>query len=47
LLALGINMEGQKKLLGMWISENEDAKFWLGVLTELGNRGSKSIATAP
>jgi putative transposase len=34
-LALGVNMEGHKELLGMWLSENEGAKFWLGVLTEL------------
>jgi len=32
-LALGVNLEGHKELLGMWISENEGAKFWLGVLT--------------
>ncbi len=38
-LALGVNLEGQKELLGMWISENEGAKFWLNVLTELQNRG--------
>ncbi|MCK5870665.1 MAG: IS256 family transposase [Methyloprofundus sp.] len=40
-LALGVNLEGQKELLGMWLSENEGAKFWLGVLTELQNRGVK------
>lgn len=34
-LALGINLDGQKELLGMWIAENEGAKFWLNVLTEL------------
>ena len=38
-LALGVNLEGQKELLGLWISENERAKFWLQVLTELKNRG--------
>ena len=38
-LALGVNLEGQKELLGLWISENEGAKFWLQVLTELKNRG--------
>ena len=38
-LALGINLEGRKELLGMWIAENEGSKFWLGVLTELQNRG--------
>jgi putative transposase len=32
-LALGVNMEGRKELLGLWISENEGAKFWLNVLT--------------
>jgi len=32
-LALGVNMEGHKELLGLWISENEGAKFWLNVLT--------------
>lgn len=42
-LALGINLEGHKELLGMWISENEGAKFWLSVLTELQNRGLKDI----
>lgn len=36
-LALGINLDGQKELLGMWLSENEGAKFWLSVLTELQN----------
>ncbi len=45
-LALGVNMEGQKDLLGMWLSENEGAKFWLGVLTELQNRGVKDILIA-
>jgi len=34
-LVLGINLEDEKKLLGMWLSENEGAKFWLGVLTDL------------
>ena len=34
-LALGVNLEGHKELFGMWISENEGAKFWLNVLTEL------------
>ncbi|WP_435577160.1 transposase, partial [Escherichia coli] len=33
-LALGINIEGQKELLDMWLAENEGAKFWLNVLTE-------------
>jgi len=45
-LALGVNLDGQKELLGMWISENEGAKFWLSVLTELKNRGLEQILIA-
>ena len=45
-LALGVNMDGHKELLGIWLSENEGAKFWLGVLTELQNRGVKDILIA-
>ena len=45
-LALGINLEGQKELLGMWLSENEGAKFWLGVLTDLQNRGVQDVLIA-
>ncbi|WP_019529925.1 IS256 family transposase [Dasania marina] len=45
-LALGVNIEGHKELLGLWISENEGAKFWLNVLTELQNRGVKDILIA-
>jgi transposase-like protein len=45
-LALGINLEGKKELLGMWLSENEGAKFWLSVLTELQNRGVQEILIA-
>lgn len=45
-LALGVNIEGHKELLGMWLSENEGAKFWLSVLTELQNRGLKDILIA-
>lgn len=45
-LALGINLEGHKELLGLWISENEGAKFWLAVLTELNNRGMKDVLIA-
>ncbi|WP_340618430.1 IS256 family transposase [Xenorhabdus entomophaga] len=45
-LALGINLEGQKELLGMWLAENEGAKFWLSVLTELKNRGLEDILIA-
>jgi putative transposase len=42
-LALGVNRDGQKELLGMWMSQNEGAKFWLSVLTELKNRGLEDI----
>jgi len=45
-LALGVNMEGHKDLLGMWIANNEGAKFWLNVVTELKNRGVKDIYIA-
>jgi putative transposase len=45
-LALGVNMEGQKELLGMWIANNEGAKFWLHVVTELKNRGLEDIFIA-
>ena len=42
-LALGVTLDGNKELLGMWMSQNEGAKFWLSVLTELQNRGVKDI----
>jgi transposase-like protein len=45
-LALGINLQGQKELLGMWLAETEGAKFWLSVLTELQNRGLKDVFIA-
>lgn len=45
-LALGINTEGHKELMGMWIAENEGAKFWLNVLTELQQRGVEDIFIA-
>ena len=45
-VALGVNMAGQKKLLGLWLSENEGAKFWLSVLTELKNRSIKDVFVA-
>jgi transposase-like protein len=45
-LALGVNVEGHKELLGMWLSENEGAKFWLGILTELKTRGLEDILIA-
>jgi putative transposase len=45
-VALGIDLRGQKQLLGLWIGETEGAKFWLNVLTELSNRGVRDILIA-
>ncbi|PHM65834.1 transposase [Xenorhabdus sp. KJ12.1] len=45
-IALSINSEGHKELLGLWLAENEGAKFRLGVLTDLHNRGLKDIFIA-
>ncbi len=45
-LALGINLEGEKELLGLWLSQTESSKFWLNVLTELRNRGVQDILIA-
>lgn len=45
-LALGVNLSGYKELLGMWLAQNEGAKFWLAVLTELQNRGVKDVFIA-
>ena len=45
-VALGVNFEGQKEVFGLWIAENEGAKFWMGVLTELKNRGLQDILIA-
>ncbi len=45
-LALGINVDGLKEVLGMWIAKTEGAKFWLSVLTDLKNRGLQDIFIA-
>ena len=45
-LALGITGQGQREVLGLWIAENEGAKFWLGVMNELRNRGVQDILIA-
>ena len=42
-VVLGINMEGGKDILGIWIGEHESSKFWLNVLTELKSRGVKDV----
>jgi transposase-like protein len=44
--ALAIGLDGQKELLGMWIEQNEGAKFWLGIMNELKNRGVQDILLA-
>ena len=43
---LGVNLEGRKEVLGLYISEHEGANFWLQVLTDLSNRGIKDILIA-
>lgn len=45
-LAISVNLQGTKEVLGMWASENEGAKFWLGVVTELKNRGVRDFFIA-
>lgn len=45
-VALGVNLEGHKELLGLWLGENEGAKFWLACLTDLKNRGLRDIFVA-
>jgi transposase-like protein len=45
-VALGVNLEGRKELLGLWLGETEGAKFWLACLTDLRNRGLSDIFIA-
>jgi len=45
-VALGVNLDGHKELLGLWLSENEGAKFWLSCLTDLKSRGLNDIFVA-
>jgi putative transposase len=45
-VAIGVNLEGYKEVLGLWTSPNEGAKFWLQVMTELKNRGVQDIFIA-
>jgi putative transposase len=42
-VALGVTVEGKRDVLGLWISETEGARYWLGILTELKNRGVEDI----
>lgn len=45
-IAIGINLDGIKEVLGIWIGQNESSKYWLNVLTEIKNRGVKDILIA-
>ncbi|EQH97524.1 transposase, Mutator family protein [Clostridioides difficile F314] len=45
-IAIGVNLEGIKEVLGIWIGENESSKYWLKVLTDVKNRGVKDILIA-
>jgi len=45
-VALGVNLQGRKELLGLWLGQNEGAKFWLSCLTDLKNRGLSDIFVA-
>ncbi len=45
-LVIGINLQGTKEVLGLWIEQTEGAKFWLQILTELKNRGVQDIFIA-
>jgi len=45
-IALGISSQGQKEVLGIWIAETESAKFWMGILNELKNRGVDDVLIA-
>jgi transposase-like protein len=45
-VAVGVNLQGRKELLGLWLAQNEGAKFWLGCLTDLKNRGLQDVFVA-
>ncbi|WP_371367088.1 IS256 family transposase ISDku1 [Sporomusa rhizae] len=45
-IAIGVQMDGIRDVLGMWVGENESAKFWLGILNSLKNRGVNDILIA-
>ena len=45
-IAIGIDLDGRKDVLGMWVGENESAKYWASVLTSLKNRGIEDIFIA-
>ncbi|MGQ2799482.1 transposase [Leptospira santarosai] len=45
-LGVGINLQGAKEILGIWVERAEGAKFWLQILTDLKNRGAEDILIA-
>ena len=45
-LAIAVNIDGKKELLGIWVGKNEGSKFWMQVVTELKNRGVEQIYVA-
>ena len=45
-IAIGIDMEGRKDVLGMYVGQKESAKFWFSILNGLKNRGVENILTA-
>ena len=45
-VAIGLRMDGVREVLGMWVGENESAKFWLGILNSIKNRGVEDILIA-
>jgi putative transposase len=45
-VAIGVNLEGVKDVLGLWVAQTEGAKFWLSILTELKNRGVQDVLIA-
>ena len=45
-VALGVNLQGRKELLGLWLNQSEGAKFWLGCLTDLKSRGLADVFVA-
>jgi len=45
-VAIAVNMEGNKEVLGLWVADNEGAKFWLQILTDLQNRGARDFFIA-
>jgi len=42
-LAVGLNRDGYKEVLGMWLGKNESASFWMGILTDLKSRGVEDM----